>query len=810
MTISLDDALQHAMSGRAILFAGAGMSLQSANTLDLSPPLSQGLSKVLAAQINESQDVPLDVIADAYRDEKGAAALVALLQQHYLIKQTSSAHQQLSGMKWLRIFTTNYDDAIEHSRKRASRPVASFVRDDVPDTLPEGAVVHLKGFVSHLTTANLSTEIILSFSQHVATDLFATRWAALLRQDFKQAQAIVFLGYSLSDLDIAKVLLADPKNKEKTIFIVEEEPPASISRKLLRYGTLLTIGTKHVADRAAQIEEKFVPSIVEPLCTNFRRAAFDKHRAPQVPTAEQSYDFLVKGLYDSNLFSDAYSRRAQTNCIFRTKIDEAGRLISGDCRLVVVHSDTGNGKTVFLDELEFELRSTKQQCFRYAPEIESVLEDVRFFLSLGSPCVLIFDELSNCEDEVKYFLSNCPNVKIVGGIRTAVLELQDDIFVGHQNSLREIDLNSLDDEEVNSLSDILTRYGLWGDRAEYTRREQIRYITSECHRELSATLLGIVRSEVILNRLKKLYQQGFAKSDALQKVLCGSSFLIKAGYTPSLTLISELIGFDAYSAVRECNDSAIDEFMPRNRAQIVARSPVMTEVILRDIVPDLILINNLVSTLRNLHARQRASNYYRKIYHRLMRFSFVESLLTERERPQKLIRFYEAVRQTGFESDNPQFWLQYAIARMSFEDYEKAEGYFDTAYSLANKREWYDTYQIDNHYARFLLESRTRSELWGDYFIVLCDAHKLVTKQMQDKVHGFYPFRVATRYLDLVERRRNEFSPDQVVEIREMCHEILNHLRNSAEQLRRHQRNANECKKALERVLKILDSRDAR
>jgi hypothetical protein len=80
-----------------------------------------------------------------------------------------------------------------------------------------------------------------------------------------------------------------------------------------------------------------------------------------------------------------------------------------------------------------------------------------------------------------------------------------------------------------------------------------------------------------------------------------------------------------------------------------------------------------------------------------------------------------------------------------FEDFERAERYFDSAYSFARRQGSYDTHKIDNHYARLLLEGEAcRSPSKEIGLRLFRDARKIIFEQIQtDRL--YYPYRVAIR-----------------------------------------------------------------
>jgi hypothetical protein len=110
---------------------------------------------------------------------------------------------------------------------------------------------------------------------------------------------------------------------------------------------------------------------------------------------------------------------------------------------------------------------------------------------------------------------------------------------------------------------------------------------------------------------------------------------------------------------------------------------------------------------------------------------------------------------------NPQFWLQYAIARLEHADFRSAYTLFRTAYSHAESLAGYNTFQIDNHYARYLLVSRTKDPSYTDYFKSFLDAHNLLIKQARTETDAYYPFKVARSYADFVVQNLDRLIPEQ-------------------------------------------------
>lgn len=151
------------------------------------------------------------------------------------------------------------------------------------------------------------------------------------------------------------------------------------------------------------------------------------------------------------------------------------------------------------------------------------------------------------------------------------------------------------------------------------------------------------------------------------------------------------------------------------------------------------------------------------------------------------------------------FWLQYAIASLvdaeKTEEFERAEKYFKTAYSLAEGRDFWDSFQIDNYYARFLL---TRAVSLGDASTCMAafrDARKLIHNQIErERLH--YGYRVAALYADFYEKFEPVLQPQHKEEIKRAAKHVCERIE-KLPPWRQDQRYVHTC---WERLQKILES----
>ncbi len=123
--------------------------------------------------------------------------------------------------------------------------------------------------------------------------------------------------------------------------------------------------------------------------------------------------------------------------------------------------------------------------------------------------------------------------------------------------------------------------------------------------------------------------------------------------------------------------------------------------------------------------------------------------------------------------------MQYAIACVNTHEYERAEMYFKTAYSFASKKSYgFSTFQIDNHFARFLLERQIYHRNPIDAFRNFSKAHNLLISAHRDIEQNdrYYQFKVAKCYKDFFEIFYQQFNEEEKKIFVSKCKEINSNL----------------------------------
>src|SRR5262249_51349811 len=146
----------------------------------------------------------------------------------------------------------------------------------------------------------------------------------------------------------------------------------------------------------------------------------------------------------------------------------------------------------------------------YVPNANAVMEDMAYLKALGDKTVVFFEDIFTGLDDASYLATNCPNVKLIGSIRTSTLELRhDQIRSVVKRELREVDLNRLSEPEIRQFLRILSDYGLLGPLVEKTYKGRETFVREKCDGEIGTSLLYILKSDAIFAKLRELYSVGF-------------------------------------------------------------------------------------------------------------------------------------------------------------------------------------------------------------------------------------------------------------------------------------------------------------
>ena len=254
--MELSDAFEAALAGEAILFVGAGFSRDALNKDNQGLPVGGRLSSLIAERLGlalgEHELPPLEDLAQDYFS-RSAHDLFELLVSRYTAKTLTEAQSSITCRPWRRIYTTNYDNVLELALGAAKRPYRSQTISDTPSASPpeHTDIVHLNGFIHRAMVDTLQADLRLTSVSYASAEISLSPWALAFRTDIRFSKAAIFIGYSLADLDITRLISAEPVFREKCVFVVSPNPSPRDLLRLPHYGRMVPSGI----EQAAQILE---------------------------------------------------------------------------------------------------------------------------------------------------------------------------------------------------------------------------------------------------------------------------------------------------------------------------------------------------------------------------------------------------------------------------------------------------------------------------------------------------------------------------------------------------------------------------
>ncbi|SMF95691.1 SIR2-like domain-containing protein [Methylomagnum ishizawai] len=763
---SFNDALKRISTGKAMLFTGAGFSFGAKNIKGQEPPRAADLALQISNLGGFSEDEDLRFAADYYLSFGSKESLIKLLKENYTLISTTASHETISSSQWRRIYTTNYDNSIELSANKKGIIIEQITTKDSPEKYykKNNICVHINGSITSISEESIESDFKLSTSSYIAPDSFTTSaWYYSFKKDLERSSAIVFVGYSLYDIEIQKILFGYPEFKSKTFFVIATNPSQKEVFSLSKFGTVFPIGIDFFAEKLAGAIEKYKPSKEEQTLQSFLK--YENNSSENDFTDSEIIRFLLNGEIENERINNAITGiQKLPYLIIRENISRATKLIS-DKKNIVIFSELGNGKTIFLKELASYLSLNGHNIYSLEDSEGDYIDDLEKISSLDVNTILIIDGYEKYLDFIGYFGNLNPNkIRLILSSRTASHEHLRSTLSNIFN-FREINIDLLSENEVLDFIKIIDNIGWWGDLARLSSTLKTRKIQDDYKNQISLTLLSLFNAPQIKIRISSLIETIF-KDDALKNIAFAICILEILDLPLKPSLISEIsFSDDIYSPKLRENKQFCQLFSIKD-GEIKSKSSIFSTMLLRDYFSPSFIISKLLDIVEKYEKLNKNSHIEGQLFKSLLRFSFVERMLSDKNKKNNLERYYQDLKiRVQWLKNEPHYWLQYAMSKITFKEYENAQAMLLQAYSLAKNKSNYDISNIDTQQARiFLLRSieETNPTESANLFI---NAHKLLKPLAND----VYKFRQVTLYDEVYKAKYPEFSKKNQVNFEHAC-----------------------------------------
>jgi len=751
--MTFEKAIEKIFEGNCILFTGSGFSFGAKNVLASDPDVKSApdLAELLYKDSGySSSNTDLKKASTAYLKKKSAHDLIDILKKEFTISSISPEHKYIGTFKWSRIYTTNYDSIIEmaYSQSRTGEYLTPVTLSNHPNDFQDKSkiAVHLNGYIDNLTPDTLNTEFRLTNRSYLTEDFVNSKWIEIFRGDIKACDAIFFIGFSLDyDLDVARIV-HDSDIKDKAYFIVWDKEDEINIETLKEYGDVQSISLNGFVQKIKDVQSHYKPTahkLFYPLCFSQPLLKSDL----PVIRDKDFYDLLLMGnVNDHLLYHSLIDPSKYKYFSFRQDLEKVLELIKDGEKNILIESNLGNGKTLFLRALSILLVKNGYKVFYYEKYRTSIESELQKICEEYDDAIVIFDDYHTVKEYINFFTLRRKNQILITSERINLHEVIFDEIETILGEYRTLNIDALTDDEVTVFDDYLSNYSLW---KEFTTKpvERINYMKTFCKRQICNIILSRIKSSDLSNRIQSVID-GIRKKqefyNALIVILISESFRFKL----ELGELVEILGTTALNNPGFKNNTNVKEFVDFEENKISFKSSILSQYILGNLLRPELVIDTLILIANNLDNKYEVHRPSKEKLISIINFRTIQKAINVKDPSWKreIFRFYETVRELSFCEHNIHFWLQYAIARLSDYDYEIAEAYFEKCYDIANSIKGYDTYKIDNHYCRFILENEIENGNIATCMDAFDYAHSILinTRRGDEKKH--YPFRVAGQY----------------------------------------------------------------
>ncbi len=219
-------------------------------------------------------------------------------------------------------------------------------------------------------------------------------------------------------------------------------------------------------------------------------------------------------------------------------------------------------------------------------------------------------------------------------------------------------------------------------------------------------LLDMFSNQAIRNGIERTLQPLFS-SRTRRRVLVMTMLIAGTQVAIEPSFIRVVTGIDPFAEFKPLEDLA-GEVFEVSSDDFRARSAIFSEFVIDAFLqPD--EIADCVVEVTLAAAQRKAIRSYRILMSSMMTYGNLRRELKRRgDTVALIISIYERLRYDGRITDEPLFWLQYAIAMSELPRLDAAWEYINTAYDKALQRQGFQTYQIDTQAFRIVLLMATQ------------------------------------------------------------------------------------------------------
>lgn len=693
------EILKEIYAPESILFLGSGFSRGARNIRGQNLPTGRELRRNFAKMLNVDPDqYNLQTLADEIASRQDLN-LYQILYETFTVRNVQEYQNEILKLPWSRIYTTNYDDAIEFSYLENRKDMHSFTyRDRKPSKLPPGSIIHLHGMIRSTTEDNILDQLVMNEESYVRQNFEKSLWYDDFVRDLRFCNACFFVGYSLNDYHISALLLRDEIFQRKTYFITPEEYDPIFANRIQAYGIVLQIGVEGFADVCRTRATSEVTGGFYDLKAFRYLDPFKDKKTISPPTSVEILNLVTYGTFNyqrclSTLPNNEY-------IVSRQQAAEKAVDLIESAHCLLVHSRIGNGKTIFLYILAHKLSERGYHCFMCHSNPQVLQRDIDL-LQTFKDVVIFFDSYNSAVDIMEQLSNQLPEAKFIVAVRTGIQEARlHEMQSRLPSPLQRVNLNGLRREDREGFIYLLDQSGV--------RTGNLERVINRC-KDLREVVLTLYKNQAIKDKIRDDLEP-LLQDNGFKEVFIASHLLKWSGQDIDLAFLRAVTHRDAYVEIANHRETSGDIFK-LDDDQVVIRSAVFSEYLIQNHLSTQDIIESVYKIIVEA-VKRKDQRRYRTILSGLMRFSFLNrALRRDSHRSESLILLFERLRRDIDVNQEPLFWLQYSILMTDANDLSAAERFIETSYERASSNPNFLTFQIDTYALRlFLLIERSSEE----------------------------------------------------------------------------------------------------
>lgn len=706
------EVIEKILEGQAVLFAGSGFSYGATN-IQGKVPSAKRLKEILLEDLgmDKDADYSLETVGDYYKGKKSPAELIDKLREQFNIQDIAEHHNIIMGMQWKRVYTTNYDQVIERASQKGGiirDPI--ILSDDFEASGKKSICVHINGYIERVNAEKLDSEFKLTDRSYSCDTLVGNPWFEFMANDFEAASAIVVIGYSMKfDVDI-KRLFSAPGITSKVVFI-DAPDIDKISKDILdMYGSCYPIGIQTFAEEIVEAKKDYVPSV------NFSYKSFKYVYHDTLTSIKPTYDeivrFYIRGKSCEKLFQK--NGAGEYEYLLNRKAMNFFLRNYRTVKVFIALSNLGNGKSVFLDMVENELRNQDVKVYTYIHRYDLIDQEIECICNETKRCVVIMDNYPGHMDIIRKFsYYGHTNITFLLSARNGVnlmfcKQLEDALRINSEE-IKPIYLNQLQPDEIEYLAFLLENNALMkkGKNDEIVTSDLEKYIIEDCKCRFSNLLLKLFDESNIKDKLEKLYDDLVKhENETVKKVVIFSLLKNSSNYDLNLHEILDLFSAD-YIALRKNDIEFFSEIFEQGEDDntINVRSSIVSTALLQNVIKTADIINTMKTAFKATD--QKKGRTYKELQKSMVshsQFVYLTKNDTCKENLVLVESFYDDIRNTKFAKHNPFFWEQFASVYIDTKNFDLVKKCIETALYEAKKDPDFVPFQIKTVQGRYYVE----------------------------------------------------------------------------------------------------------